>query len=415
MRCGDVTRSDFEFDDSALKESETVTLKRTATRRECNVDSVKLSQEESSASTLVSSEAGFRRTATLANLTHQLSTSVYFEQCRSSEKSTGPLRRNPTMMLKSTSDSSLDSNTSEEIEAERKVVFVLGDDEKLVGLKNKSNGGKSVKSSLRQVESVEVQVQKVKEETKDNCDQKPSCQQICSRNSESPSKCCSQTLQHSKPIKHSGFKFEFDKYPQIVTNYMKSKNLEILDRHYIGKPGNLKLDNFQFDPTIVPPIQEERCEACYKCQMMESLLQTPTNASELEYMNDVPRQSEPQFAKESVVEQDSISQVSPKTFVRRKQEATLVVNVRKEPRVVVEDREDACGRGKERDGATEVQQVIEFSVPRLVRRPAHARSGFDGSLLGGLSDHYVPDLILQGEYSDNARTLYRYTADKTIH
>ncbi|XP_073951666.1 folliculin-interacting protein 2-like isoform X2 [Choristoneura fumiferana] len=405
VRCGDVTRSDFEFDDSALKESETVTLKRTATRRECNVDSVKVSQEESSASTLVSSEAGFRRTATLANLTHQLSTSVDFEQCRSSEKLTGPLRRNPTMMLKSSSDSSLDSNTSEETEAERKVVFVLGDDDKLVGLKNKSNGGKSVKSSLRQAESIEVvQVQKVKEETKDNCDQKPSCQQICSRSSESPSKCCSQTLQHSKPIKHSGFKFEFDKYPQIVTNYMKSKNLEILDRHYIGKPGNLKLDNFQFDPTIVPPIQEERCEACYKCQMMESLLQTPTNASELEYMNDVPRQSEPQFAKEAIVEQDSISQVSPKTFVRRKQEATLVVNVSNEPRVVVEaSREDACGRGKEWDGATEVQQVIEFSVPRLVRRPAQSHSGFDGSLLGGLSDHYVPDLILQGTIGTPAK------------
>ncbi|XP_063532408.1 folliculin-interacting protein 2 [Cydia strobilella] len=388
VRCGDVVRNDFEFDDSVLRESETVTLKRTAPAK---CDSVKVDDATPAPS------RGFGRSTTLANLNRQLSTSEDFEErCMSSEKSTSGIRRNPTMMLaaKSSSDSSLDSTASEE-EVERKVVFVLGDDEKLVGLKNKSNGGKSVKRSSKiQHEPLNLKaIEKAGNEEKKGCHQKP-CEQKFSRSTDSPSKCCAQTLQHSKPIKHSGFKFEFDKYPQIVTNYMKSKNLEILDRHYIGKPGNLKLDNYQFDPTIVPPIQEERCEACYKCQMMESMLQTPTNASELEYMNDVPRQSDPQYAKEYTVS-DSV-QVSPKTFVRRKKEATLVVNVK--PSVSVEvSKVDGCGGGSERDRG-EVRQVIEFSVPRLVRRPALA-AGLDGSLLGGVTNHYVPDLVLQGTIS----------------
>ncbi|XP_047986409.1 uncharacterized protein LOC125226468 [Leguminivora glycinivorella] len=312
------------------------------------------------------------------------------------------------MMLatKSSSDSSLDSTASEE-EVERKVVFVLGDDEKLVGLKNKSNGGKSVKRSSRiQHEPVNLDaVQKAGDE-EENGDGRPPCEQRCARSTDSPSKCCAQTLQHSKPIKHSGFKFEFDKYPQIVTNYMKSKNLEILDRHYIGKPGNLKLDNFQFDPTVVPPIQEERCEACYKCQMMESMLQTPTNASELEYMNDGPRQSDPQYAKESICECGSergtaCEQDGDRGAVRQVIEfsgarACEQDGDRGAVRQVIEF---SGARACEQDGDRgAVRQVIEFSVPRVARRPQPA-AGLDGALLGGLTDHYVPDLVLQGTIS----------------
>ncbi|CAH0626911.1 unnamed protein product [Chrysodeixis includens] len=319
LRCGDVRRNDFHYQNTKPQESKVVSvttentgLKRTATHvnklAQCETESltvpvVNTQNSDSSVSTLAASEVSIKRSSTLANLGQKLSNSTEFssKDCSSTSDllATNPLKRNPTMMLslKPSSDSSLNSSLSENETEEQKVVFVLGDNDKLVGLKNKSAGGKCVKKSSK-VHNEPLNLE-IPENTTDSCT-KEGCEK--DKRADSPSKCCGQTLQHSKPIKHSGFKFEFDKYPQIVTNYMKSKNLEILDRHYIGKPGNLKLDNFQFDPTIVPPIQEERCETCVKCQMMESMLQTPTNASEMEYMNDIPRQSEPQYAKATVVE-----------------------------------------------------------------------------------------------------------------
>ncbi|XP_072940769.1 folliculin-interacting protein 2 isoform X2 [Epargyreus clarus] len=401
VRCGDVKRKEFEYQDCVVNESkivnvnpETSTLKRTATRGDferdssLTVPSLNTQSSGSSVSTLMASDVSLKKSTTMANFNQKLSTSaeVAIDKPMSSQ-----LKRNPTMMIPlNSSDSSLNSSLSEESE-EKKVVFVLGDDEKLVGLKNKSNGGKSVKRSSKvHNEPVNLDLP----EKSEKCDRGTCDQEKSSGSAENPTKCCSQTLQHSKPIKHSGFKFEFDKYPQIVTNYMKSKNLEILDRHYIGKPGNLKLDNFQFDPTVVPPIQEERCDICYKCQLMESMLQTPTNASEMECMNDLPRQSEPQYAKETI--ESETREMSPKTFVRKRKENTIIVNVKRrleESRAGL-DRHD----GRLNGDRVAVKQVIEFPLPRVCARSCavEARSGFDATLLGGVTDHYVPDLILQG-------------------
>lgn len=371
------------------------------------VPSVNTQNSDSSVSTLAASEVSIKRSSTLANLSQKLSSSTEFagKDCSSTSDLpvTSQLKRNPTMMLslKPSSDSSLNSSLSENETEEQKVVFVLGDNDKLVGLKNKSAGGKCVKKSSK-VHNEPLNLE-IPEKTTEPCN-KEGCEQ--DKRADSPSKCCGQTLQHSKPIKHSGFKFEFDKYPQIVTNYMKSKNLEILDRHYIGKPGNLKLDNFQFDPTIVPPIQEERCETCVKCQLMESMLQTPTNASEMEYMNDMPRQSEPQFAKETIVEDPvPLEDITPKTFVRRRKENTVVVNIVKpkdcsqSPRPEAEPKRPVrrLNREREKGKLVDVKQVLEFPLAALCgSASAGYGSGFDGSLLGAVTDHYVPDLILQG-------------------
>lgn len=431
IRCGEVKRTDFLYQNVPVKEIRVVNvdqpeggLKRTATRAsklsQCETLNEQLNAQNSDCSvgTLVPSEVGLKKSSTHANLNQKLSSSAQFaiEGGSNTEPVTGHLKRNTTMMLlsKAYSDSSLSSSISD-AEPEQ-VIFVLGDNEKLVGLKNKSASGKSVKKSSKihnEPLEIEIPENKIEKCTKDNCEK-----------SDSPSKCCGQTLQHSKPIKHSGFKFEFDKYPQIVTNYMKSKNLEILDRHYIGKPGNLKLDNYQFDPMIVPPIQEERCETCVKCQLMESLLQTPTNASEMEYMNDIPRQSEPQHAKETIVRDNQTHrELSPKTFVRVQKENTLIVNVAK-----IEDRisnleakrpERKTSRDKMNERQMKVKQVIEIPLQRLqvMGRPCLLRSGYDASLLGGITDHYVPDLVLQGTLAEpNAwETDLRRDLDLTSH
>ncbi|XP_053603059.1 folliculin-interacting protein 2 isoform X2 [Plodia interpunctella] len=401
LRCGDVARTDFEFQDRVPKETKVVNVQEVsenASKNSLNVPTVNTQSSNSSVCTVVTSE-DFKRSTTLANISQQLSSSsdVTENGCTSTKPSGLALRRNPTtiMPLRASSDTSLSSSGPEEVVEEKSVLFVLGENEKLVGLKNKkSNDGKSVKKSSKvHIEPIKLDEPKEEVSTKEKHE----------RNSVSPSKCCSQILQHSKPIKHSGFKFEFDKYPQIVTNYMKSKNLEILDRHYIGKPGNLKMDNFQFDPTIVPDLnsfQEERCETCYKCQLIESTLQTPTNASEMEYMNDIPRPSEPQYAKQSVVKEESHGEVSPKNFVRKRQENTVVINPSKSCSVSVavsrEMRRTMIQEKKNRE--FKVNRVIEFPMPEMcpLKKPEKTSAGFCGSMLGGVTDHYVPDLVLQG-------------------
>lgn len=386
VRCGEVKRNSYTYSEPSEQvkvvnvERQSSTLKRTSTRKFLEDSTLKVppfNTRDSDSSNTLTSDVSVKRSATLANISDVLSTE---------QPMTSRVRKSPALSLKSNSSSSLNSTESE---PEQKVVFVLGDDERLVGLKNKSIAGKSVKKSTKVAEAVNFHV-------KGNSPAKESCDVKCARNSESPSRCCAQTLQHSKSIKHSGFKFEFDKYPQIVTNYMKSKNLEILDRHYIGKPGNLKLNNFQFDPTIVPPIQEERCEACYKCQLMESTLQTPTNASELEYMNDMPRQSE--YASAVVTKQpEETPIVSPKIFTRKFQENTVLVNV-----ITPEETASVPQKSEPKREAVEakvgtVKRVLEFPVCSMGGGPlSSAHSGFDASLLGGVTDHYVPDLILQG-------------------
>ncbi|XP_023942291.2 folliculin-interacting protein 2 isoform X2 [Bicyclus anynana] len=406
IRCGDVEKNSYEYQDCIFGEAKVVPVNkkcsdsdRTAKLlevKECTRDSLRVPSfnrsSGSSVSTLVSSESGLRKSTTLANLSRKLSSSDAIDGSTSADCQPKTLRRQPTMMisLKDSADSNSDLSTS--ADSDNKVLFVLGDDEKLVGLKNKSNGGKCVKKSSKvELETTERAC------TEDHVKEK-------SRSPDSPSKCCAQTLQHSKPIKHSGFKFEFDKYPQIVTNYMKSKNLEILDRHYIGKPGNLKLENFQFDPTFVPPIQEERCETCYKCQLLESMLQTPTNASEMEYMNDMPRQTEPQYAKETIVsDTEQYREMSPKTFIRKRKENTVVVNVKSKVDKCVS--RNVCTfsvklegeSAAEEDDKLEVKRVIEFPLPRMSTQfRTQMHSGYDVTLFSGLTNHYVPDLVLQG-------------------
>lgn len=502
LRCGEVRRKDFNFQNVLVKETKVTNL------RPCDKTKSVFSVDANTSETTVQSGEclGLKRTATkigkLADMNSNYLLQVpeirtqnnfsgelvspsrklvsnrtsTFNLCDQPVKSS--LRRIPTVVqsLEFKTTSEVETKSESKSESTQNVLFVLGDNEKLVGLKNKSNNGKKVKRSSKiHNEPLDLDI-KINEESHsshcaiENCEndhkleqsfkenlstdispnitenptnsnkniilntetptepslsQKPNTtiqdtkelpvesnskpdnkqliedtdaklEENATKSRESPSKCCSQTLRHSQPIKHSGFKFEFDKYPQIVTNYMKSKNLEILNRHYIGKPGNLKLDNFQFDPMVVPQIQDEKCETCYKCLMMESILQTPTNASECEFMNDVPRPLELQYATvNEVKESEAYREMSPKTFVPKRNPNTLVVNVSKSD--AKSEVNDSGQNKKEKKIA--IERVIEFSMPSVEEGICNEeKCGFDGSLLGDVTDHYVPDLILQGSY-----------------
>lgn len=88
----------------------------------------------------------------------------------------------------------------------------------------------------------------------------------------------SSTNETKSRYRYSGVKFNFQQYPQIVENYMKSKNIELsnlpfdkkIDCHQI-----MSLDDSTFDFTSDGDNEE-----------MEAL-QTPSNASELECISDL--------------------------------------------------------------------------------------------------------------------------------
>lgn len=112
--------------------------------------------------------------------------------------------------------------------------------------------------------------------------------------------------------RYSGVKFNFQQYPQIVTNYMKSKNIELSNLPFVEKKmeyNHLSLleGGSSFDFSTCDGDGEE-IEA----------LQTPSNASELECISEmVTEKYKDHHAKESV-------EKTCKTFVRTKLPNTTI-------------------------------------------------------------------------------------------
>lgn len=110
-----------------------------------------------------------------------------------------------------------------------------------------------------------------------------------------------KTCSHKK---HSGVKFNFEKYPQIATNYMKNKNIDLAHYDFTADK-TLKLENgstallgpssstaatpADFPVSAAPDSGDDsdssECECCAG-NATRTLLQTPSNATELEFSND---------------------------------------------------------------------------------------------------------------------------------
>ncbi|RZC36053.1 folliculin-interacting protein 1, partial [Asbolus verrucosus] len=205
----------------------------------------------------------------------------------------------------------LNSNVSES-EKTRDVVFVLGDNEELVGIKK----GNSVADKSEKLNNfvkprpsfldLSKQLFCVQDsdfvENPDNSLVKPStswsslADKEANQKVETESRVFSKKLPRSqseppesrKPeeskskskYRYSGVKFNLQQYPQILSNYMKSKNLEISNLQFGDK--SLKLDDLSsLSDTIIskyPEFDEDYEEG--------EALQTPSNASELEFTSD---------------------------------------------------------------------------------------------------------------------------------
>lgn len=111
--------------------------------------------------------------------------------------------------------------------------------------------------------------------------------------------------------KYCGVKFNFQQYPQIVTNYMKSKNIELSRLPFMEKEIDYNQITLNTDAAfnfMDSDDNDEELEA----------LQTPSNASELECVSDLVTERHREcYAKESI-------ERLPKTFIRSKVPNTVV-------------------------------------------------------------------------------------------
>ena len=169
------------------------------------------------------------------------------------------------------------------------VVFVLGDNEPLVNIK-KSTEDLTQSDANESSSSLSIS-------SKDN------------GSSNQPLLCPLHQRMHNSATssqqqlkKHSGVKFNFEQYPQIVTNYMKSKNLLMSNYDLLmDKCSKLELQGggsvmsstipstTTINKNTFPQISTATDNTTTNCMVCNGLLnayQTPSNATELEFETD---------------------------------------------------------------------------------------------------------------------------------
>lgn len=242
------------------------------------------------------------------------------------------------------------------------VVFVLGDNEQLVGLK--------ASSSLQSLKSSD--------------DDFGSSSSVAVGGTIKKTTACKH-----KYKKHSGVKFNFEKYPQIATNYMKSKNLEFSEYEVLEK--GLKMScgastsqtGNKFPSTTTLTSQddgdsdesEEECECCKNGRA--HYLQTPSNASELEFSID-SHENDFLSPKPSVLSSDNVS-LNHFQYLQ-----TLDEDVELQSLSIEDD-----------------MKVVEVAMLESIKGQVSglhddaSKPGFTSSLFTASSDHYIADMVLQ--------------------
>ena len=244
------------------------------------------------------------------------------------------------------------------------VVFVLGDSDKLVGLKSSPS-----MQTIKNFEGAEA------------------------FNTGAIKKTC----KHNR--KHSGVKFNFEKYPQIATNYMKSKNLEFHEYDVLEK--GMKMEREQKlngEPSTSGGLapnspstgtlqslgesSDDECECCQNGSGAHYLLQTPSNATDLEFSGDQTHDCESRSP--------SPSRLTP-----------IDTNAHFQ---LLQTLDENC----ELKSSDEEMKVVEIPMLESAKAPSIQdeimKPGFTSSLFTAASDHYIADMILQVNSEKNLKT-----------
>ncbi|XP_038119080.1 folliculin-interacting protein 1 isoform X1 [Culex quinquefasciatus] len=249
------------------------------------------------------------------------------------------------------------------------VVFVLGDNEKLVNIRH---AGDAKSSDLGAVGG-----------------KKP----------------CS----HSRLRRHSVI-FNFDRYPKVVENYWKSQHLDMTEHGFHEKA--MKLDmavkmSLDGESSISDPSEEE-CDVCRNASFL--YLQTPTNASELEFSYDLHEGSSissfHNSASKSSLEEElrKYPGVQPNDNIP-KVHATAMATLEEHPAELKAKHPDSILKLMDipMSKAISAASLNDENNNDKTEKRASPRAGFMPSLFSRVSDHYIPDMILQGTTAQPAK------------
>lgn len=326
------------------------------------------------------------------------------------------------------------------------VVFVLGDNEVLSGLKtpppspnlmaSEKGASPSANSSSsskldEKYESSHSPSQSQSQSQSHNSQENPPNNLPVSATPASPQKTNNNIPEtkkkHCTHKKHSGVKFNFEQYPQIVTNYMKNKNLDITNYDFLEKGLKLEQENAfnygasstSFLPMFAPEDMQEQDEQddedqCECCANTFRILQTPSNATELEFSNDdaiypVPMNKPTPKKLTTVIENgndqsDENANLNGNRLSTIKSES-IQTNETANGAVDGLSQSSKCD-GKNKNGDTnntkskECMELIMLPIPKTeiindTKNRCRIRPGYVPSLFVGITDHFIPDMVIQ--------------------
>lgn len=291
-----------------------------------------------------------------------------------------------------------------DINLKSNVVFMLGDNEILSGLKNSPSPSVSPSSSGHHTFS-EYGLDSAATLQVPSCSSTPAAP-ATTVNLSTPVASSGSTLATPNGIvekkkkcnhkKHSGVKFNFEQYPQIVTNYMKNKNLDLANYDFLEK--GLKLEGtFGAGSSMFPPPplllndtkieEEEEEETCECCANSSRILQTPSNATELEFSSD-----DNNYPTSPVLENHTTGSVGRKMSMDK----TLLKDC---------CHDENANERKEENTNPDGPKALETNVINLpISKSQNSttvianKPGFVPSLFVGMTDHYISDMVLQVGY-----------------
>lgn len=312
------------------------------------------------------------------------------------------------------------------------VVFVLGDNEVLSGLKTSPSSpsqmpanDKNEKQSAEVITPTEVRLDEQFESNSNNhTNNENGSSDLASTHSIIPklnNAKQEKKKKHCTHKKHSGVKFNFEQYPQIVTNYMKNKNLDITNYDFLEK--GLKLEqenifNYGASSTSLLPIfapediqehdeqdEEEQCECCANTFR---ILQTPSNATELEFSNDdnvypVSITKPTPKKLKTVIENDSMRDGTELHPDNNNQPSRVEVeSIELEEVMNIENKNNKNENDENLKIANNSKclELIMLPIPKTEfindnKRQCRMRPGYVPSLFVGITDHFIPDMVLQ--------------------
>lgn len=293
------------------------------------------------------------------------------------------------------------------------VVFVLGDNEVLSGLR--SAPPSPVPSLCDESPSIETKPIKTEQNKQTELQTSLAIPSVSSTlNAVTTNGKPEKTKKKCTHKKHSGVKFNFEQYPQIVTNYMKNKNLDITSYDFLEKGLKLEQENmFNYGasstsvlPMMATPdeIEEDEEEECECCANTFRVLQTPSNATELEFSND--DSSYPVPTTKSIITatcengQNVINHLNENLNVVAKSDKMMMVNGNE---LVERKNADQTDESTEMQRKANYIELIKLPIPKTkilneTKKEFNKMGpGFVPSLFIGITDHYIPDMVLQVE------------------